>query len=194
MSRTWTQDQISEYKAERDKKRKNQGLCPFDELSDAEKKAALAAQCAELLKTTLHTMISSAWTVERYPLSVSSAPSSGVLELPRNYLSTSGCDRIKFGEGANLAVLTYQYYDENVDSKSYSGTNYLAADGAIHPKRHEYLGPSPKIAGFRLSPQGVVETLFWDHHLETRWAGKRPWEVELEFDPVVESWFVTEFT
>lgn len=94
MPQTWTQEQIAEWNGKRDKQRIDQGLCLFSDLTDAQKKATLVTQRSELLKTTLHTMISTAWAVERYPLSIYTAPSSGVLELPRNYLSTSGSDSV----------------------------------------------------------------------------------------------------
>ena len=41
---------------------------------------------------------------------------------------------------------------------------------------------------------GVVEIKFWDDYLKTMWIGNHQWDVELEFDPVVESWFVVEHT
>lgn len=57
--------------------------------------------------------------------------------------------------------------------------------------RHEYLGPSPNMAGYRFT-QDVAEIAFWDDYMKMMWIGKRQWDVELEFDPEVESWFVVE--
>lgn len=96
MTRTWTQEEIANWKNARDKKRKNQGLPPFDELDANAKKAALKTQRAELFKSTELTLKSTAWPLGRYPLSVYSAPRSGVLELPRHYLSAFGCDRVSY--------------------------------------------------------------------------------------------------
>jgi hypothetical protein len=42
--------------------------------------------------------------------------------------------------------------------------------------------------------QDIAEIAFWDDFLKTTWIGKRQWDVELEFDPVVESWFVVDHT
>ncbi|KAF8965247.1 hypothetical protein BDZ97DRAFT_797886 [Flammula alnicola] len=192
MTRAWTQEEIVNWKEGRDKQRRKQGLPPFDELDANEKKTALEAQRTELFQSTQLTLRSMAWPLWRYPLSAYPAPRSGTLELPRNYLSPSGCDRLKFREGDNLNSLTYQYYDEVVDPVSYPGNNFVT-DSAIQPKRHEYLGPSPKVAGYRFT-QGIAEVAFWDDHLKTTWIGKRRWDVELEFDPVVEGWFVVEHT
>jgi len=47
------------------------------------------------------------------------------------------------------------------------------------------------VAGYRFT-QGQAEIAFWDDHLKTAWIGARKWDVELEFDPVVEIWFVLE--
>lgn len=94
MTRAWTQEEIASWKNARDKQRKKQGLRPFGELNDNEKKAALKTQRAELFKSTELTLKSKACSLGRYPLSAYLAPRSGVLELPRHYLSAFGCDRV----------------------------------------------------------------------------------------------------
>jgi hypothetical protein len=94
MTRAWTQEEIASWKIARDTKRKNQGLPPFDELDANQKKAALETQRAELFKNTQLNLMSMAWPLGRYPLSAYPAPRSGVLELPRHYLSAFGCDRV----------------------------------------------------------------------------------------------------
>ncbi|KAF9480713.1 hypothetical protein BDN70DRAFT_804819, partial [Pholiota conissans] len=57
--------------------------------------------------------------------------------------------------------------------------------------RHEYLGPSPKVAGYRFTGD-LAQIIFWDDYLNTMWLGKHQWDVEIEFDAVVDSWFVAE--
>lgn len=94
MTRAWTQEEIASFKNSRDTQRKNQGLSPFDDLDANQKKAALKTQRAELFKSTQLTLRSMAWPLGRYPMSAYLAPRSGVLELPRHYLSASGCDRV----------------------------------------------------------------------------------------------------
>ena len=96
MTRAWTQEEIASWKDARDKKRQNQGLPPFDELDANAKKAALKTQRAELFKSTELTLKSTAWPLGRYPLFAYPAPRSGVLELPRHYLSSFGCDRVSY--------------------------------------------------------------------------------------------------
>jgi len=181
---------MQEAAVNRDKRRREQGLPPFHHLDPQEKKLVLEADRAELFKTTQLTQRLRAWPLERYPLSAYPAPCSGVLLLPRHYRSEFGCDQSKFREGDNLNLVTSRYYDERVDASSYSGNNFVT-EGAIQPRRHEYLGPSPKVAGYRFT-QGQAEIAFWDDHLKTAWIGAHKWDVELEFDSAAEIWFVVE--
>lgn len=154
MTRNWTQDEISDWKVSRDKKRIKQGLPPFDKLDANQKQAALEAQRVELFQSTQLALRSTAWSLGNYPLPIHPAPRSGTLELPRHYLSAFGCDRVshlqnthylrftdccqlKFQQGDNLNLLTYRYYDEVVNPQSYSGSNFVT-DGSIQPKRSVY--------------------------------------------------------
>ncbi|KAF8911564.1 hypothetical protein CPB84DRAFT_1842061 [Gymnopilus junonius] len=171
MARAWTKEKISDFRQE--------------------KKAALAAQRAVLLKTTQATLKSTAWSLGRYPLASFIAPCSGTLERPRHLYAATECDHLKFKLGDNLNLLTYQHYDEVVDPKLYPTSNFVT-DTAVQPKRHEYLGPSPTVAGYRFI-QGRAEIIFWDDYLKTMWIKKGRWDIELEFDSKVESWFVIGF-
>ena len=123
-------------------------------------------------------------------------------------LIMTGWLQLKFREGDDLNQLTYHYYDQRVDPSSYYGNNFVT-DGGIQARRlvsfhctarpnvlswrnrHEYLGPCPKVAGYRFT-NGQAEICFWDDYLKTAWIGARTWDVELEFDPVVETWFVSD--
>lgn len=149
MTRTWTQEEIANWKNSRNKQRRNQVLPLFDELNSDEKKTALKEQRAELFQSTLLTVRSKAWPLGRYPLSAYPAPRSGTLELPR-HLSASDCGRVsrvltlfeygqcflqlKFKAGDDLNLLTYRHYDQRADSTFYSGSNFVT-DGSIQPKR-----------------------------------------------------------
>ena len=94
LPRTWTQDEISNWKNARDKERQKQGQPPFDDLDTNEKKAALAAQRTELYKATQMKLKSLAWPLEKYPLATYFAAGPGTLQLPRYYLSEVDCDRV----------------------------------------------------------------------------------------------------
>jgi len=94
MAYRWTIKQTAQFKEDRDKQRKSQGLCPFDALDEQAKKVALEAQKAELLKDTEQDLILTSWSLGRYPLQIYIAPYSGFIELPRNHLSSSGFDRV----------------------------------------------------------------------------------------------------
>jgi hypothetical protein len=48
------------------------------------------------------------------------------------------------------------------------------------------------VAGYRFS-EGITEIKFWDDYLKTN-HDQYQWDVELEFDSVVEGWFVVEHT
>jgi len=145
---------------------------------------------SSIISTTMK-LKSLAWPLEKYPLTTHFASGPGTLQLPRYYLSEADCDRLKFWKSDNLNSLTYEHYKAIVDLTTYSGSNFVTND-EVQPKRHEYLGPSPKVAGYCFT-QKVAEIAFWDDHLNTMWIGNCPWDVELVFDPVVENWFVKEY-
>ncbi|KAF9567144.1 hypothetical protein CPC08DRAFT_814348 [Agrocybe pediades] len=191
MPQNWTSEKIAHFKADRDKLRRDKGLCPFDQLNNQEKKATIEAQKADLLQDAEANLRLTAWSLGHQPLHVYAAPYSGFLELPRDHMAASGCDRIKFEPGTNLNAITFNYYNEAVDSRSYCRSQNYVSDGSIHPKRHEYLGPSPKVGGYRFA-YGTAQVLFWDDYLDSRWVGKRKWNIELEFDSTVDSWRVLE--
>jgi len=57
--------------------------------------------------------------------------------------------------------------------------------------RHEYMGPSPCVATYRFT-RNEAEVEFWEAHLEQTWIGKHLWRIEVEFDEVVQGWFLVD--
>jgi hypothetical protein len=116
--------------------------------------------------------------------------------------------QMKFKKGQDLRLVVFNYYNETVKVDEIPGQNYVDAMGILCRRREcsgwcmstrsgilmldvtdEYLGPMPCVAGFQFDGnQGEVQ--FWDAHLKVAWMGDGSWDVEAEFDPAVEAWFV----
>ncbi|RDX45048.1 hypothetical protein OH76DRAFT_1026213, partial [Lentinus brumalis] len=90
----------------------------------------------------------SAWELQKRPTRTYPAPFAGKLFLPLRYQDDDRKQSIKFAEGDDLNFLVYRFYDAKPDS-GFQGTNYVTEDG-ITSKRHEYLGPTPHVAGYQL--------------------------------------------
>ncbi|CAL1710428.1 unnamed protein product [Somion occarium] len=67
------------------------------------------------------------------------APFSGVMYLPLHRHQAHGATKVEFRHGEDLNFRVYQFYNENVDPKTYGGANYIPDDDLV-PGRHEYLG------------------------------------------------------
>lgn len=50
-------------------------------------------------------------------------------------------------------------------------TSNVLTDSRLVLYRAEFLGPDPKVAGFRVDLDNVVRIRWWDTFLEQRWSG-----------------------
>ena len=46
--------------------------------------------------------------------------------------------------------------------------------------RHEYLGPDPRIAGYRFDHNGEVHIKWWDNFLQDQWMDKSKWKFDVK--------------
>ncbi|THV01006.1 hypothetical protein K435DRAFT_421114 [Dendrothele bispora CBS 962.96] len=98
---------------------------------------------------------------------------------------------IPFQRGQDLSSLAYHHYSERFSpSEKIPLKNYVSADG-IAPRRYEYLGPQPCIAGFHMDSSegtGVTQILWWDAVLQLAWSNDETWSIDAEFDEIVQTW------
>ncbi|KAG8922659.1 hypothetical protein FRC03_007919 [Tulasnella sp. 419] len=132
------------------------------------------------------------------------------LSLPRGYRSKE-YDLIDVRPGDELNEIVYRYYNERltnevrekalaadqarrrklqrggssdmdgwVDGGGF-GINYVAGEGVIQ-RRHENLGPSPMVAGFKylFSLDHDIRILWWDSFLQDRWSETETWDVDVK--------------
>lgn len=49
-------------------------------------------------------------------------------------------------------------------------------------RRHEYLGPDPRVAGYHLDVDGEVHIKWWDGFLQDQWMDRQKWRFEVKVD------------
>lgn len=57
--------------------------------------------------------------------------------------------------------------------------------------RHEYLGPSPRIASYRMTGNEIAIE-WWEAYIKDAWTGSTKWKVEADYDEAVEAWFLVD--
>lgn len=49
-------------------------------------------------------------------------------------------------------------------------------------RRHEYLGPDPRVAGYRIDVEGDVHIKWWDAFLQDQWMDKQKWAFDVRME------------
>ncbi|KAJ7072029.1 hypothetical protein C8F01DRAFT_1243119 [Mycena amicta] len=113
------------------------------------------------------TKIEQPWAVDKYPIEKSLSPISGSILVPHLFRGVGGNSKISVYAGDDLNRAIFDYYAQPAP-EGQLGTNYIDPEG-LHSKRHEYLGPSPFIAGYKFdSRRRSIEIEFWDEFLKLR--------------------------
>jgi len=94
---------------------------------------------------------------------------------------------VRFKKGDDLTYIVYNHYNTRVDPKTFPGVNYVSSHGILAKKR-EYLGPDPRVAGYRFL-RGKCNIEFWEAYLQNAWFCDTDWSVDVEFDAEVQWWF-----
>ncbi|GJE86720.1 hypothetical protein PsYK624_028010 [Phanerochaete sordida] len=128
-----------------------------------------------------------AWQVHRWPLEKKTVDHKTKIHLPRSYLATAGEDVKTVWAGSDLNQIVHQHYFDALDLVSdeipKKSANFVTPD-AVTVRRHEYLGPDPRIAGYRFDADGEVHVKWWDSFLGDLWMdkGKWKWDVKMTED------------
>ncbi|KZT20835.1 hypothetical protein NEOLEDRAFT_1158436 [Neolentinus lepideus HHB14362 ss-1] len=124
----------------------------------------------------------SAWQIHRWPLEKRIVEEKTRIHLPRSYLATDGEEERVVWPGEDLNQVVYEYYLESVNLKDGSDkVNFVARDG-VTPRRHEYLGPDPRVAGYFFDFDGEIHIRWWDAFLQDQWMDKHKWKMDVELD------------
>ncbi|TFK47621.1 hypothetical protein OE88DRAFT_1636458 [Heliocybe sulcata] len=120
----------------------------------------------------------SAWQIHRWPLEKRVVEEKTRIHLPRSYLATDGEEVRVVWPGEDLNQVLYEHYLESVDLNDGSGkVNFVASDRVL-PKRHEYLGPDPRVAGYFFDFDGEIHIRWWDAFLQDQWMDKQKWKMD----------------
>ncbi|KAJ3976095.1 hypothetical protein EV361DRAFT_945575 [Lentinula raphanica] len=198
--RTWDQSSIQAFNARRDERRARNGLPPLHTLNAEQRAAQNASEKGPLKdevwnKLTLQVAVKpdllTAAPLEKYPLHQAIAPCDGVLICPQ-ILRSVGTIRgalptvkIPFRQGQDLYTKAYYHYSQPPsDQERKDFENYVSSDG-ISPRRHEYLGPAPRLSGFYLQGN-EAQILVFDTSLNLAWSANGTWSLRMEVDDTVD--------
>ncbi|CCM06806.1 uncharacterized protein FIBRA_09107 [Fibroporia radiculosa] len=132
---------------------------------------------------TAHRRVS-AWQIHRWPLEKRILSERVRVHLPRTYLAQEGEDVRVLRAGQDLNQFVFRHYSEEVtEEQKKERTNFVTPDGIV-ARRHEYLGPDPRVAGYRVDNDGDIYIKWWDGFLQDQWIGKQKWKfgVKLNVD------------
>ncbi|PCH45144.1 hypothetical protein WOLCODRAFT_77534 [Wolfiporia cocos MD-104 SS10] len=135
----------------------------------------------DALKSLSANRRASAWQIHRWPYEKRIVYGRTRVHLPRTYLAQDGVDVRIIRPGQDLNQFVHRYYLEEVEKDSKERgewTNYVTADGVV-ARRHEYLGPDPRVAGFHWDANGEIHIKWWDAFLQDQWTDKQKWSFEV---------------
>ncbi|KDQ49638.1 hypothetical protein JAAARDRAFT_617343 [Jaapia argillacea MUCL 33604] len=124
-----------------------------------------------------------AWQIHRWPLDKKYVEERTKIHLPRSYLAKDGEDVRLVRNGEDLNQLVYQWYFEPMEAsaKSEGTVNFVAPDEIV-PRRHEYLGPDPRVAGYFFDYNDEVHIRWWDDFLQEQWMDRQKWKMAVKLD------------
>ncbi|KAF7315417.1 hypothetical protein MIND_00056500 [Mycena indigotica] len=118
------------------------------------------------------TKLEQPWAIDKYPLQKVPAPFSGSIVVPHCFRGVGGSSKVSVYAGDDLNRAIFDYYAQECP-ESQIGTNYIDPEG-LDSKRHEYLGPSPFVAGYLFDARRkTVDVEFWDEFLKLHWVCDR---------------------
>ncbi|KAH9896722.1 hypothetical protein C8Q73DRAFT_643096 [Cubamyces lactineus] len=123
-----------------------------------------------------------AWPVHRWPLEKRIVHERTRVHLPRTYRARHGSDVRAVWPGTDLNQFVHRYYSEGVGKRlREEWPNYVAGE-AVLAKRHEYLGPDPRVAGYWVDADGEYHIKWYDAFLKDHWVDNREWEFDVRLN------------
>ncbi|PIL27400.1 hypothetical protein GSI_10548 [Ganoderma sinense ZZ0214-1] len=139
-----------------------------------------------------------AWPIARWPLEKRVAHERTRVHLPRTYLARHGSDVRAVYPGTDIDQLVHRHYCERVAREEQDREkamleaegkvlvmegcpNYVGAEGIL-ARRHEYLGPDPRVVGYFVDAAGEYHVKFYDTFLGDQWMDNRKWAFDVRQD------------
>ncbi|KAJ7131495.1 hypothetical protein C8R43DRAFT_930531 [Mycena crocata] len=139
------------------------------------------------LKAIIDAKRARAWQLHTWPGEKFLVRRRSKLHLPRSYLSKDGEDIEIIFADTDINQFVHQYYLQHIDPKSVEWVNFVHADDVV-ARRHEFLGPDPRVAGYEIDGGGNVYIRWWDGFLSDQWSGTQKWKLAVEWDDDVQKW------
>ncbi|KAI0048287.1 hypothetical protein FA95DRAFT_1491082 [Auriscalpium vulgare] len=128
----------------------------------------------EAAKSILTLKRAAAWPLHRWPSEKRVIQSSARIHLPRAYLGKNGEDLRQVHAGTDLNQYLFRHYDQALAEVKEEWVNYVTVDN-VTARRHEYLGPDPRVAGYFHDVDGDIHIQWWDGFLKDQWMGTQKW-------------------
>ncbi|KAI0365965.1 hypothetical protein BV20DRAFT_953241 [Pilatotrama ljubarskyi] len=123
-----------------------------------------------------------AWPIHRWPLEKRIVQTRTRVHLPRTYRARHGSDVRTVYPGTDVNQFVHRHYSECKERwKREEWPNYVAGE-AILAKRHEYLGPDPRVAGYVVDADGEYHIKWYDAFLKDQWVDNQKWSFDVRLD------------
>ncbi|KAI0067400.1 hypothetical protein BV25DRAFT_1819728 [Artomyces pyxidatus] len=96
------------------------------------------------------------------------------IHLPRAYLGKEGEDVRAVHPGTDLNQFVFRHYDQLLSEVKEHWVNFVTVDN-VSVRRHEFLGPDPRVAGFFFDVDGEIHVRWWDGFLKDQWMDRQKW-------------------
>ncbi|TCD64022.1 hypothetical protein EIP91_004656 [Steccherinum ochraceum] len=143
-------------------------------------KDALEKDRQGALKSITEFRRATAWEVHRWPLTKFVLEERVKVHLPRSFRQRSGEEVKPVYAGVDLNQFVHNYYMEMIDvvSSPPSDANFVTEEN-IRARRHEFLGPDPRVVGYSYDNFGEIHIKWWDKFLQEQWMDREKWTFEL---------------
>ncbi|KAH8075990.1 hypothetical protein BXZ70DRAFT_710087 [Cristinia sonorae] len=145
------------------------------EVSEKDKQAAL--------KSISDFRKASAWELHRWPLTKFVVDDRTKIHLPKGYVARNGEDVKTMWAGTDVNQFVHNHYMGLVSTEKLlpSEANYVS-EGNILARRHEFMGPDPRVAGYSYDNFGELHINWWDKFLQEQWMDEEKWRFEVMQD------------
>ncbi|KAI6104155.1 hypothetical protein F5141DRAFT_1007296 [Pisolithus sp. B1] len=124
-----------------------------------------------------------AWSIHRPPTERRVSEYRTNIHLPRTYLATKGEDVKHVQCGTDINRFVHAHYMESpAIEEEKEWTNFVHEDEVV-TRRHEYLGPDPRVAGYFFDKSGEIHIRWWDSFLKDQWMDNNKWTLNVAMDP-----------
>ncbi|KAH7882863.1 hypothetical protein F5I97DRAFT_1938799 [Phlebopus sp. FC_14] len=143
-----------------------------------------AKEIAEAKKSLRDITRAMAWPVHRWPIDRHICEYNTRVHLPRTYLCQKGGEDVRVvRRGTDVNQFIHRHYLNLLEMHKggEDWVNYVHADQVVS-RRHEYLGPDPRVAGYFFDSEGEIHIKWWDAFLKDQWMDGDKWSLNVMKD------------